>query len=507
MVTAAGVLRRSSTAPTFLDSSGGSSGESSRRPSAVVDVPPAPRRPSLANLSLRLSRSSKRWNSSKAIDTCPEDSTLVPTHPCGDCEGGSLLTGYNRRNLGQVLFSLPDEITVQIFCYLSEFDIFALRLTSRSVCSYLQTHAGPISRALLRQCAYEHSSDCEKSSWEKTEYSYNYIQKLYPQPQPCASIHYLLQMLRRQSQVDKMLSVIANFVQMKIYMIPSCPRFENFNPYKLRLMKRLHLAAWTMYHFLDKFRKMLILDHPTHSPDTNPQNEGESTPCRSCNEFVKELLPNYGIEIIPAYSFYDLSRQHLRSLSRAPSYAGSIERRLRGWSRKPPTETDLMQFTVFGGVPELCKLSMLKGTYNQRIEMIGSFVDQVSSAAIQTRLAAGANRTASCPTHPLDSSLPTDGSPSSSSFHNLTDPLLPPLSSISHAVISGLPQLSQFIVDSDEWIIRMFELVGPEDQILTAFGFVQNILVGKAERLGVTEDEDRPDDRLDFLAPVLGFDM
>jgi hypothetical protein len=59
----------------------------------------------------------------------------------------------------------------------------------------------------------------------------------------------------------------------------------------------------------------------------------------------------------------------------------------------------------------------------------------------------------------------------------------------------------------------MFELVKQEDQIVTTFGFVQNVLAGKqeppppskgrskAEVKGPVEDGD-----FDFLAPVKGFD-
>ncbi|KIX09071.1 uncharacterized protein Z518_00149 [Rhinocladiella mackenziei CBS 650.93] len=492
MVTVTSVLRRSSTV-TLLDNCS-SSGESSRRPSAADPNPP--RRSSLAGLSLRLPRS-KRSNSSKEADTSSDIAA---------------------RKLGEAFFSLPDEIIVQIFCYLSLTDIFALRLTSRSVYHFLQAHATPITRAVLRQYAYDNTSTSYEGNvrHEKAEYTYSYIQTLYPQPLPCNSTNYLMLMIKRQSQIDKMLDVIANFVQMKVYMFPSCPRFRDFTPYKLKLMRRLHLAAWTVYHFLDHYREMLVLEHPNHSqsPSDPPSQREEhgsgtsSSSCPKCAEFIRSLLPLYpGTEVIPAYHFYDLSRQHLRSLSRAPTYAGSIERRLRGWSRKVPTKADLATFIVLGGIPELCKLSMLKGTYNQRIEVIGAFVDKVSNAATQRRLTGETNTLPVPPTSNVPS--PENTSISASSFLSLTTPLLPPFLSISDNTLSSIPGLDQFIVDSDEWIIRMFELVGPEDRIVTAYDFVQNVLAGKGEHRSAEDGNEagtkRSPSDVDFLAPVKTF--
>ncbi|EXJ69942.1 uncharacterized protein A1O5_07015 [Cladophialophora psammophila CBS 110553] len=471
MVTVTSVLRRASAA-NFFDN-GSSSGESSRRPSATDLY--APRRPSFAALSLRLSSWSKRSHLSTGIESDADSA----------------------QKLWDAILSLPDEITAQILCYLSVSDFLSLRSTSRSVYIYLRSHAGPITRSLLLQNAYERTSDYEGNmNNEKAEYLYNYLHTLYPPPQPCNSFDYLLQMLKRQGQVQRMLQVMTNWIQMKVYVIPKFKRCDNFNPYKFKLMRRLHLATWTMYHFLESYRTMLVTEHPSHakleSADAG-QHESNRT-CPSCSQSVKDLLRTYpGTGIIPAYHFYELCRQHLRALSRAPS-AGTIIR-----SRKPPSEADLVQFIVLGGIPELSKLSLLKGSANQRIEVIGTFVDKISSAAIQQRI----GRKVSSSSQPGDLSRNTA---LWTSFEDLIAPLQPPFSFIHHNTISAIPEPEQFIIDSDEWGTRMYELVRPGDQIVSAWGFITNILSGKSE---VAEDpgfENGADSDLDFLTPVKGFD-
>ncbi|KAI1622227.1 hypothetical protein EDD37DRAFT_511451 [Exophiala viscosa] len=486
----AGVLRRSSTV-NFLDN-GGSSGESSRRTSVVAESPSS-RRPSLGGLSLRLSSRSKKSNATRDLDAS---------------------AGIAAQRLGEAFFSLPEEIIIQVLCHLSLPDIFALRRTSRTVYSFLQANACPISRSLLQQCAYEHTPyTIEMNDPEvQAEYTYDYISTLYPQPLPSSSMDYLLQMLKRQNQIDKMLAVTMQFVQMRIYMIPGSPRFEDFRPYKTKLTRRMHLAAWTMYHFLEKYRDMLVHEHPKHrqqrqpvSSDQEPGHEDRNVlSCPSCAELVKSLLSTYpGTELIPAYHFYDLCRQHLRSLSRAPTYAGTIERRLRGWSRKSPTDTDLAQYVIFGGIPELSKLSMLKGSYSSRIELVGAFNDKVSSAPTTKRVTVATS---------AYSSLAESSAVSPASFYELTSALQPPLASVSYDSLAAVPDLEHFIIDSDEWVTTMFELVKPEDQIVSAFGFVQNILAGKKEpdppsrRADDRRDNQRIEDGdFDFLAPVKDF--
>ncbi|EHY54136.1 hypothetical protein HRR83_004789 [Exophiala dermatitidis] len=486
MVMVTSILRRSSAANHV--ESGSSSGESSRRTSHAESQQP-PRRPSLGGLSLRLSRS-KRRESSKETETCSDPAA---------------------QRLGEMFFSLPDEIIVQILCHLSQADIFALRRTCRSVYGFLNVHAAPITRSLLIQSAHEHcwhpfeDNVNDSKAWD----TYSYIQTLYPQPLPCRSMDYLLQMVKRQSQINRMLSIIGGYVHMKIYMIASCPRFNDFSPYKAKLIRRLHLAAWTLYHFLDKYRLMLIFEHPGH-PQPQPNLTGSSTDksassCPSCKRFVRRLLLSYpGTEIIPAYHFYALCQQHLRSLSRAPTYAGSIERKLRGWSRKPPTDADLATLFVMGGIPELCKLNMLKGTYNQRIEVIGSFVDMLD------RKAAERSRTGRVETHPPSlSPLKLDGNEtaiSPASFTRITRPLTSTLDYASYATLAAVPDLDDFIIGTDEWVTRMFQLVNPEDEIVSAFGFVQNVLAGKGEKNRGGSGGDEGGAELDFLAPVIDFD-
>jgi hypothetical protein len=277
---------------------------------------------------------------------------------------------------------------------------------------------------------------------------------------------------------------------MKVYVLPKFKRCDNFNPYKHRLMRRLQVAAWTMYHFLENHRAILVSEHPSHKARPVPDTEVPDGRCFWCLQSVRKLLRAYpGMEIVPAYHFYELCRQHLHALSRAPS-AG----RLR--AKRPPSDADLIQFIVLGGVPELSRLSLLKGSSNQRIEVIAKFVDKASSAAIQQGIR----------TNTSSSSCQPDGQ---SPFDELVAPLQTPFHLIQHSTISALPELEDFVTGTEEWVTQMYLRVYPGDQILSAWGFITNILNGKSEEDIGAEERRGPkgaDSDLDFLAPLKAFD-
>lgn len=356
-----------------------------------------------------------------------------------------------------MFFSLPDEIVTQIICYLDKTDLYALRLTSRSLHFLLQSNAPTITRSML------------ESAWQNGDREY--VQSLYPQPVPCPGTAYLLQMLHRQILVNKLLSMTVSFIQMKIYMITIVPLFDNFGHVRAALLKRLSKPTWTVYHFLERYRHLVVFEHPHH-----PMSTLNVSDCGDCQRAVDDLLSRYAPnELIAAYHLYGLILLHLRTSIRSPTHASTIERRLFGWGRKPPTDTDLSQVMILGGVEQLSKLSVMKGTYNQRLETIATFVDKVSAASATPRRIVfedGGN-----PSTPL---MPPD-----QSCHSLMREVDVPFDAITKAVIKSLPNLTQFVLR--EWPRRILRIVDDWGRIASPFGFVLNVLEGKEEGEDVFE--------------------
>jgi hypothetical protein len=310
----------------------------------------------------------------------------------------------------------------------------------------------------------------------KAEYLYGYLLTIYPLPSPCTSFDHMLQMLKRHSEVQKLIQVLISWIQMKAYTLPKFKKCDNFNPYKHRLARRLQVAAWTIYHFLEKHRAMLIFEHPNHDRAVDMHDR-----CLDCLAGTTKLLHAYpGKEVIPGCHFYELCRQHLQALSRAPS-AGVLR------SRKASSEADLAALTVLGGVPELCKLSLLKSSANQRIDTIGAFIDKVSSAAVRQR---------------IRSNVSSSSSQTGISVNDVTTSLQTPFHLFQYGTVSAVPRSIHFVTGTDEWITRMYQVVDSGDRIVSAWGFVTNILMEKSEG----EPPSGADSDSDFLFPVKGFD-
>src|SRR5271154_4153764 len=151
-----------------------------------------------------------------------------------------ILNAFSFSSLGDAFFSLPNEIQAQIFNLLDVSDILSLRLTSHALSQILSATASAISRPIL---ARRMGSD-----------SALYLKTLYPQPRPCTDLDYFMQMLHRNAVVDRMVLVITDFIQYKIYQVKSSSRQRQFAPCRERLLSRFKAPTFIIYHFLETLR-------------------------------------------------------------------------------------------------------------------------------------------------------------------------------------------------------------------------------------------------------------
>ena len=271
---------------------------------------------------------------------------------------------------------------------------------------------------------------------------------------------------------------------MKIYMIRNTTLVQPFAAYRASLPEKVCLSAWTAVHYLESYRRIIVYEHPKHTGTATRNRSGPSSEtskfwsCQSCADLSSALTDSYPSErILPAYHFYSLLLAHLRASSRAPTYAGTIERKLRGWSRKPPNEEELSVVVVLGGMGKMAgkNFSVMKGTYNQRLEVLGSFVDKVEGAATISKLA-------EVPSAPQAKAI-DEGSP--------MDSISTPLNDITETVLDSLPHLDDFLlsdfqrrileedlladvkVDVDESEVEMER----QRELSSPFGWVRRLMV------------------------------
>ncbi|KAI9799173.1 MAG: hypothetical protein M1833_004213 [Piccolia ochrophora] len=76
----------------------------------------------------------------------------------------------------------------------------------------------------------------------------------------------------------------------------------------------------------------------------------------SCT-FERRLLEPYdSVELLKAYKLYTMFLPAFSRRMRPPTYAGRLERSLRGWSREGPTEDDFAKVLMIGGLSEVARI-------------------------------------------------------------------------------------------------------------------------------------------------------
>lgn len=293
------------------------------------------RRESIISLPLRLMRS-----------TVSE--TADRSH-CEECE--------NR--LGTLFCSLPTELQVQTICNLQTLtEILALRRVSRSLAALVDRNAFAVTNVSLSR----NPAGIADTVWKG----------LYPLPHPMDDSKYLLELQRRQTIINGACQLVGDFVQDKIYRIKSsAKRQQQFAPKRRSMEEHFRLPMLILYHFLENTFHC-ILQH-TKLPD---EGHPVSVTVRRTN-CIKQYPSD---SLLPAFQlcriFFSVYRQKLRP----PSYAGSLERKCRGWDRTPATQVEMSRVIVFGGVEAMYRI-IKTSRYTERIDAMHNFLDSIEESS------------------------------------------------------------------------------------------------------------------------------
>jgi hypothetical protein len=220
-----------------------------------------------------------------------------------------------------------------------------------------------------------------------------YLGTLYPPPLPLSDISYLLEVLHRQAVVTKMVITVTDFIQFKIYQVKSASRQKQFAPVRKRMIERFTTPAWIIYHFLETYRKEVVssIASPTTSissaaswsPWSSPQNAPSSTTpadigiCQSCSHLQCSIIAQYPIDdLLPTYQFFKIMLSAFRQKLQPPTYAGSIERSLRGWNRGAASDGDMTKVLLLGGMREVYRI--MKGPrFMSRLAEMQRFINRI----------------------------------------------------------------------------------------------------------------------------------
>jgi hypothetical protein len=316
-----------------------------------------------------------------------------------------------------------------------------------------------------------------------------------------SDLSYLLQMLHRQAVVTKMVTAVTDFIQFKIYQMKSASRQRKFEPIRKRILDRLITPTWIIYHFLETFRKELLssITSPTtpissitsHSPSSSPPNPSfpaaaeEIGICQSCSHLQCSIIALYPIgDLLPTYQFFKILLSAFRQKLHPPTYAGSIERRLRGWTRDATSDEDMTKVLVLGGMRDVHRIMKCSG-YTSRLAEMQRFISKVDGSV----------------SVPLPTSSRATGDEPKGSMSRLRTPVMLALDPPDGLVLENMKFLLQS--ESLPQAPNALWLPGARSRILKAaivagtvetqwaipdcFTFIQDIIADREPRLGESE--------------------
>ncbi|KAL1303208.1 hypothetical protein AAFC00_006628 [Neodothiora populina] len=310
------------------------------------------------------------------------------------------------------LLSLPTEIQIQILQYCSFDDLCALRATSREVNQFVTGPYSSVSRYWISSKLHP-------------------VHRLYPVPPAGDLWTYLTAQMHRWNVARHLAEMIAYHIQYRTLLLVqrqssspilsasilaalllpgayagqtnyhSAMKQVRFQPVALRLRRKMTPLLFTLSHYLSSCQQNLQSSQIAFYLSGEPTTfwNGIEAPERYTAYTRDQLFSTHYCWLFLDWMF--------KSLLSRPSYAGAIERTMRGWTSTPLDAPSLTQVLVHGNLSAIKTLMRLKD-YGERKKWARNFLRTLDpEQSLQTWASAWENLDMRPQQQQKDSALPT----------------------------------------------------------------------------------------------------
>ncbi|PMD30889.1 hypothetical protein L207DRAFT_389977, partial [Hyaloscypha variabilis F] len=243
----------------------------------------------------------------------------------------------------ELFFGLPSDLQVNVVAYLYVPDILNLRQVSKTWLEFITSNETPISRLFLKH----NPVPC-------------FTVNLYPLPGPSElDLNYIRRLWHKLAVTSKLSTLLADWIATDIFLRETDRQKQEFLPQRARIIRRLIPILFTIGHFFQTYRHLLvqqILDkeHPLLPEDyiINP-----------IERYIMNLYDNK--TLLQVHQVFPVILSCLSRRLRPPSYFGCLERSLHGYVRRPLPALVLVGLLYIGGMEEVIRISEIE-TYNSR---------------------------------------------------------------------------------------------------------------------------------------------
>ncbi|KUJ20236.1 uncharacterized protein LY89DRAFT_437355 [Mollisia scopiformis] len=262
-------------------------------------------------------------------------------------------------SLCDLFLALPTELQAQIISPLPIHTILTLRLVSKSFHTIVTLNESPIARYHV-----SHSLP-------------SYALRLYPLPDPTEiNLHYLCSIWHRLHVALKLSTMIASQATKEIFLRTTEAQRLEFEPQHRRMRQRLMPLVFTLFHFFETYRNLhvqLLMSNGlplSHQPFT-------------LNPIETQVMEMYDDQtLLKVHQVFPLVVSSFSRRLRPPSYAGRLERSLKGYLKDRPPDEVYATILAVGGLRQAQRFWETKG-YNARRAAVDTWYGFVTRSPIE----------------------------------------------------------------------------------------------------------------------------
>lgn len=261
--------------------------------------------------------------------------------------------------LSDLFLTLPHELQEQIIAPLPIHDVLNLRLVSK-VFHTLVTH----NESTIARYHIAHSLP-------------QYSLRLYPVPNPeFVNLHYLCSIWHRLHVASKLSTMIAKQAVKEIFLRTTEAQLQEFEPQHRRMRQRLMPLVFTLFHFFETYRDLHVRHLVEHGTPLNSQ-------AFILNPIESQVMAMYDDQtLLQAHQAWTLVISSFSRRLRPPSYAGRLERSIKGYLKDRPPDEVYTTILTIGGLRQAQRFWETKG-YNARRAAVDTWYSLVTRSPIE----------------------------------------------------------------------------------------------------------------------------
>ncbi|KAI1845656.1 hypothetical protein JX265_005346 [Neoarthrinium moseri] len=259
----------------------------------------------------------------------------------------------------QLFLSLPNELKIQIISSLPLADVLSLRLASKSWHAMVTFNELPITRYHL-----EHHIPA-------------YALRLYPIPDVSkVNFHYLCGIWHRLHVAAKVAYLICEWITKEIFLRNTEAQRNEFAPQRERMRRRLIPLLFTVFHFFETYRDL-------HVKYVEEHGYGLNRSPYTINPIEARIMNMYDDKtLLQVHQVFPMVVASFVRRLRPPSYAGRLERTLRGYLKDKPSDEIYATALWVGGLRQVERFWEIKG-YTTRRGAVDTWYNSLTKEAVE----------------------------------------------------------------------------------------------------------------------------